>query len=69
MIDFSKYNLWFEEYCKEYNKTFKSQKEADNFYSDSNILKQLQYIYDKGVVRVWHDYILDSDTPEWPLLN
>ena len=33
MIDFSKYNLWFEDYCKEHNKIFKSQKEADEFYS------------------------------------
>ena len=32
MIDFSKYNLWFEDYCKEHNKVFKSQKEADEFY-------------------------------------
>lgn len=33
MIDFSKYNSWFEDYCKEYNKVFKSQKEADEFYA------------------------------------
>lgn len=33
MIDFSKYNLWFEDYCKAYNKVFKSQKEADEFYT------------------------------------
>ena len=33
MIDFSNYNLWFEDYCKEHNKTFKSQKEADEFYA------------------------------------
>ena len=33
MIDFSNYNLWFKDYCKEHNKTFKSQKEADDFYS------------------------------------
>lgn len=33
MIDFSKYNSWFEDYCKEYNKIFKSQREADEFYA------------------------------------
>ena len=32
MIDFSKYILWFEDYCKEHNKVLKSQKEADEFY-------------------------------------
>ena len=33
MIDFSKYNFWFEDYCKEYNKVFNTQKEADEFYA------------------------------------
>lgn len=33
MIDFSKYNLWFEDYCKEYNKVFSTQEEADEFYT------------------------------------
>ena len=33
MINFSNYNAWFEDYCKAYHKTFKSQKEADDFYS------------------------------------
>lgn len=33
MIDFSKYNFWFEDYCKAYNKVFKSQKETDEFYA------------------------------------
>ena len=33
MIDFSKYNSWFEDYCKEYNKVFNTQKEADEFYT------------------------------------
>ena len=33
MINFSKYNLWFEDYCKEHNKVFNTQKEADEFYA------------------------------------
>lgn len=32
MIDFSNYNLWFKDYCQEFNITFTSQKEADEFY-------------------------------------
>lgn len=26
MIDFSRYNFWFEDFCREYSITFKSQK-------------------------------------------
>lgn len=33
MIDFSRYNSWFEDFCREYSITFKSQKEADRYYS------------------------------------
>ena len=33
MIDFSNYIFHFEEYCKEFDITFKSQKEADDFYA------------------------------------
>lgn len=33
MIDFSKYISWFEDYCKEHNKVFSTQKEADEFYA------------------------------------
>ena len=33
MIDFSNYNDWFQDYCNEFNKTFNTQKEADDFYA------------------------------------
>ena len=32
MIDFSKYNLWFEDYILEKGIIFKTQKEADAYY-------------------------------------
>lgn len=33
MIDFSKYNCWFKDYCKVFKKVFNTQKEADEFYA------------------------------------
>lgn len=33
MIDFSEYNIEFENYCKVFKKIFNTQKEADEFYA------------------------------------